>query len=140
MSLIECEDCGEEVSTKADACPNCGCPVHLSTQSAESTSTNVRKHYLAAGFFSAAIVPGSGQLMKFELIKGMIFFALICGPFLVDLTPIYRFIRSIVGGDGLRGVKFFYLLIFYMWNVVDAFGHDPSESLENHLLQLIRGK
>ena len=27
MALIKCEDCGHEVSTRAIACPNCGCPV-----------------------------------------------------------------------------------------------------------------
>ena len=25
--LLECEDCGKDVSSKANACPNCGCPV-----------------------------------------------------------------------------------------------------------------
>lgn len=24
--LIKCEDCGHEMSDKAKACPNCGCP------------------------------------------------------------------------------------------------------------------
>jgi len=28
MSLIECEECENEVSTKADTCPHCGAPVH----------------------------------------------------------------------------------------------------------------
>lgn len=27
MALIKCEDCGRDVSDKAPACPNCGCPV-----------------------------------------------------------------------------------------------------------------
>ena len=26
MALIKCEDCGNEVSSKADCCPKCGCP------------------------------------------------------------------------------------------------------------------
>ena len=31
MPLIKCEDCQKDVSTKATACPNCGCPVKAST-------------------------------------------------------------------------------------------------------------
>lgn len=27
MALIKCEECGKEVSDKAKACPNCGCPI-----------------------------------------------------------------------------------------------------------------
>ena len=29
MALIQCPECGHKVSTMADACPNCGCPVRL---------------------------------------------------------------------------------------------------------------
>ena len=27
MALIKCTECGHEVSDKASACPNCGCPL-----------------------------------------------------------------------------------------------------------------
>lgn len=27
MALLKCEDCGHDVSSRADACPHCGCPV-----------------------------------------------------------------------------------------------------------------
>ena len=27
MALINCEECGHDVSDKASSCPNCGCPV-----------------------------------------------------------------------------------------------------------------
>lgn len=27
MALIECPECGEEISEKAEACPNCGVPL-----------------------------------------------------------------------------------------------------------------
>lgn len=29
MSLVECHECGHEVSTYATACPNCGCPTQI---------------------------------------------------------------------------------------------------------------
>lgn len=28
MALIKCNECGKEISDKADKCPNCGCPVN----------------------------------------------------------------------------------------------------------------
>jgi hypothetical protein len=27
MALIKCHECGKEISDKANACPNCGCPL-----------------------------------------------------------------------------------------------------------------
>jgi len=29
MSLIKCNECGKEISDKAETCPNCGCPIEL---------------------------------------------------------------------------------------------------------------
>lgn len=31
MALIKCPECGKEISDKAAACPNCGCPIHAET-------------------------------------------------------------------------------------------------------------
>lgn len=36
MGLIECRECGHSVSDRAEACPECGCPVQPSTTSAGS--------------------------------------------------------------------------------------------------------
>lgn len=30
MALINCPECGKEISDKAEACPNCGCPINSS--------------------------------------------------------------------------------------------------------------
>lgn len=27
MALIECKECGKQMSDKAECCPNCGCPI-----------------------------------------------------------------------------------------------------------------
>ncbi len=27
MALMKCQECGKEISDKAEACPHCGCPV-----------------------------------------------------------------------------------------------------------------
>lgn len=33
MALINCPECGKEISDKADSCPNCGCPVKVNNTS-----------------------------------------------------------------------------------------------------------
>ena len=41
MALIQCTECGHDVSTRAHACPNCGCPVELILQDlAEKAAAN----------------------------------------------------------------------------------------------------
>ena len=34
MALIQCKECGKEISDQAQACPHCGAPVRAATQSA----------------------------------------------------------------------------------------------------------
>ena len=35
MALIKCPECGKEVSDKAKACPNCGCPIEETNPNGE---------------------------------------------------------------------------------------------------------
>lgn len=37
MALIECPECGREVSDRAKACPKCACPVGRQVQTVERT-------------------------------------------------------------------------------------------------------
>lgn len=32
MALIQCPDCGKQISSQAASCPNCGCPIFGETQ------------------------------------------------------------------------------------------------------------
>lgn len=36
MSLIECPECGKQISDKAKSCPNCGCPIKEFSESQET--------------------------------------------------------------------------------------------------------
>ena len=36
MAIVKCIECGHDVSTYADKCPNCGCPVSVITNSGEN--------------------------------------------------------------------------------------------------------
>ena len=38
MPLIKCVDCGNDVSSYADVCPKCGCPVQKSISKAENSN------------------------------------------------------------------------------------------------------
>lgn len=37
MTLIKCPECGKEISDKAAACPNCGCPINNTSSGVCST-------------------------------------------------------------------------------------------------------
>lgn len=45
MALIKCRDCGKEISTSAESCPNCGCinTVSNGIKCPNCKSTNVTK-------------------------------------------------------------------------------------------------
>lgn len=69
MALINCDDCGKEVSTKASSCPNCGAPI------ANQTTKPIKKK---KSFF--------GRLIKWTLIVFVALTAL--GMYLgSNLTP-----------------------------------------------------
>ena len=38
MALIECDECGKDVSDKAVSCPNCGNPIFISDSSSQDAS------------------------------------------------------------------------------------------------------
>ena len=40
MALIECPECGKEISDKADSCPQCGCPINPKLASVSVVSSN----------------------------------------------------------------------------------------------------
>ena len=41
MAIVSCPECGKQVSDRASACPNCGCPI------TEAQPSNVAKLYIA---------------------------------------------------------------------------------------------
>ena len=47
MALINCSECGHQVSDKATTCPNCGCPINTNEASANvDRSQEVEKFLL----------------------------------------------------------------------------------------------
>lgn len=42
MALINCPECGKQISNKAGSCPNCGCPINKVEIETEQDRINVR--------------------------------------------------------------------------------------------------
>ena len=58
MALIECSECGKEISDKAGACPNCGNPLNPAPANQVQTVEATGKQFKAAqavGFILALI-------------------------------------------------------------------------------------
>ena len=41
MALINCHECGKEISDRAVACPHCGCPIEADNKNIEYKKTNL---------------------------------------------------------------------------------------------------
>lgn len=62
MALINCPECGKEISDRAKACPHCGAPLRIKKQKSEKSNRQkiVNKVILIVAIFviSAALVTG----------------------------------------------------------------------------------
>lgn len=41
IMLIECSECGKQISSKATVCPNCGCPIEYNVTNKTNTQKNM---------------------------------------------------------------------------------------------------
>ena len=107
MPLVECKDCGKQVSDKAAACINCGLPMGTPKPlRLESTYASATKHGFPA--FVSAVVPGMGQIIKGDLRKGI-------GLLLLTLLA--------MGGGVMTGnvMTLIFWLPIAVWAVYDAY-------------------
>ena len=49
MALINCKECGKQISSKAKSCPGCGCPIVYSMEERTITIQKTSKEYKAMG-------------------------------------------------------------------------------------------
>jgi len=66
MALIKCSECGKEISSSAESCPNCGHPMSTGIKCPTCKSTNVKKISGASKVGSAVMfgVFAMGKLTK----------------------------------------------------------------------------
>ncbi|MET0396908.1 MAG: hypothetical protein ABW277_08810 [Longimicrobiaceae bacterium] len=57
MVLIPCPDCGRSVSTRAAACPNCGCPPHAEDGAPQTAVLEAGQHGVALPHTTQALAP-----------------------------------------------------------------------------------
>ena len=72
MALIKCTKCGHMVSTKADKCPKCGYPVHLSMKQQEETKQSVEPHATTFNTPQEEVINDSPQPPQRSNKKGII--------------------------------------------------------------------
>lgn len=66
MALINCPECGKEISDKASACPNCGCPVQLTNINSEKRIEPISITY---GYMRRTIESTDKQIVITSLLK-----------------------------------------------------------------------
>ena len=49
MALIDCEECGKEISKKAELCPNCGAPTKWGKKQAKKSKISKRGNTQGCG-------------------------------------------------------------------------------------------
>ncbi len=82
MALIECPECGREISDRASACPECACPIaephtpeRIIERQVVTRETQVQGsggNVLAA--LASFFIPGLGQLTQGRIGMGMFYF------------------------------------------------------------------
>lgn len=72
MALIKCTKCGHMVSTKAEKCPKCGYPVHLSMKQQEETKQSVEPHATTFNTPQEEVINDSPQPPQRSNKKGII--------------------------------------------------------------------
>ncbi|MDF2608941.1 MAG: hypothetical protein K0R92_415 [Lachnospiraceae bacterium] len=56
MALITCQECGKEISDKADKCPNCGSPIPYKSETPIKAEVSTHKGFWSAGRLSIGII------------------------------------------------------------------------------------
>lgn len=72
MALIKCTKCGQMVSDRAEKCPKCGYPVHLSMKQQEETKQSVEPHATTFNTPQEEVINDSPQPPQRSNKKGII--------------------------------------------------------------------
>ncbi len=68
MALINCPECGKDVSDKAVACPNCGCPIQL-LKNNQICERHINPIVLSTGYMRKTIESTEEEIILTSLLK-----------------------------------------------------------------------
>lgn len=93
MALITCPECGQQISDKADICPNCGCPIDKTKQMKFDIA-------LSWGLFGFGLLGGLFFIILAQLFDVELFWAIGgIGVFGGLLCFVYSMFRKIFFGE-----------------------------------------
>ncbi len=125
MALIKCPECARDVSSHAEACPKCGCPILAQTSitvpTPASTPPSVQLHTPASAkvmvvnmrLWSPGVaallslfLPGAGQIYKGQILNGFArMFFVFLGYFLLIIPGLMLHFFCILGAASGNPVK-----------------------------------
>jgi len=76
MALMVCPECKKEISSTAQACPNCG-----------YTIVAQKKWSPGIAALLSLVIPGAGQLYQGRIIAGLLWFVLVIAGYVLFIIP-----------------------------------------------------
>ena len=98
MALINCPECGKEVSSVAMSCPSCGHPIAEPNQ--PPTQTLPPKWNPGVAAVLSLVLPGAGQMYKGQVLNGLVWLVLVVIGYIFAIAPgIFLHLCCILGAS-----------------------------------------
>lgn len=86
MSLIQCPECGKDVSDVARSCPSCGYPISPPPAQTPSQASGREWNPGVAAVLSL-VIPGAGQIYKGQLANGLTWLVFVILGYALSVVP-----------------------------------------------------
>lgn len=86
MALIQCPECGKDVSDAARSCPSCGYPI-TPTSSSNVYQTTGREWSPGVAAVLSLVIPGAGQIYKGQLANGLTWLVFVILGYALFILP-----------------------------------------------------
>ncbi len=87
--MITCPECDREISSRAEACPHCGCPISPSgpVQIVQAPAPPQRKWNPGIAALLSLVIPGAGQMYKGQVFNGLVWLVVVVIGYVVFVIP-----------------------------------------------------
>jgi TM2 domain-containing membrane protein YozV len=86
MALINCPECGREVSDAAPNCPNCGHPINKQQNTPQIVYSSPKWSPGVAAVLSL-VIPGAGQMYKGSVFSGLLWLLFVVIGYALMVIP-----------------------------------------------------